>query len=396
MIILLRLKVNLALTIFLLSVCAVIVFGINVEKALVGCGEALIAKKSLRLYVIVTTVIYVATVQKTKHMFDRLISSLNIMVRDSRIVAMIGPAIVGFLPMPGGALMSAPLVDVSTKEMNLKPEFNTFLNYWFRHVWEFIWPVYASLLLFQTLAGIPMKTVILYLTPFTVLNIITGLIISFFYFRKHGIKRKPPRQKQSASRTARDFFEGVWPILLVIMLFFILSIPLHYSLPLVALVLTFVKRMSFKEVAEILFSKSIGKIMLLVAAVMIFQKIVIISDAFAALETGGMSVGMLVLVCFLVSFSMGLLTGLNIAFVGISYPILQPLLQVLPESQFMYMSLYVYVIGFAGILLSPVHFCLVLTNEYFKSTLYKVYKYLAPPGILLAIVSTILALVLGA
>jgi integral membrane protein (TIGR00529 family) len=283
-------------------------------------------------------------------------------------------------------------VDISTKKMNLEPEFNTFLNYWFRHVWEFVWPVYSSLLLFQTLSGIPMKTIILYQIPFTFFNIITGLIISFFYFKKHGIKREKPEKTGSFKQTVKDFFEGVWPISLVILLFFIINVPLHYSLVIVALVLTLVKRLHPKEAAKILFSKSMGKILLLVATVMIFRQVIVISDAFADLNTGGISREMLVLVCFLVSFSGGLLTGLNIAWVGISYPILYPLLQTLPQEQFVLLSIYVYVVGFAGILLSPVHFCLILTNEYFKSSLGKVYKYLGPPGILLAILSTILAL----
>lgn len=394
MIILLRLKVNLGLTIILLSAYTVALFGVNVEMALVSCGQALIAPKTVRLYIIVTMVIYVAAVQKEKNMFNRLIASLNTMVRDSRIVAMIGPSIVGFLPMPGGALMSAPLVDISTKKMNMEGEFKTFLNYWFRHVWEFIWPVYSSLLLFQTLSGIPMKTIILYQIPFTFFSIIAGLIVSFIYFKKHGIKREKPENTGSFKQTVRDFFEGVWPISLVILLFFILSVPLHYSLIIVALVLTLVKRLSPKEVAGILFSKSMGKILFLVATVMIFRQVIEISDAFASLKTAGISKEMLVVVCFLVSFSGGLLTGLNIAWVGISYPILYPLLQMLPYDQFVLMSIYVYVVGFAGILLSPVHFCLILTNEYFKSSLGKVYKYLGPPGIVLAVLSTVLALLI--
>ncbi|MCP5048285.1 MAG: DUF401 family protein, partial [bacterium] len=211
MIVLLRLKVNLAVTILLLSVQTVLLFGVNVETSAIAWAQALVAGKTLKLMVIVASVIYIASVQKIKHMFDRLISSLNTMVRDTRVVAAMGPAIVGLLPMPGGALMSAPLVEVSTREMNLEPEFNTFINYWFRHLWEYVWPVYSSLLLFQALSGIPMKTVILYQAPFTLLNILTGAAICYMYYKKHGIKRGVPPGKTSFSRTVKDFFEGVWP-----------------------------------------------------------------------------------------------------------------------------------------------------------------------------------------
>lgn len=394
LIILLRLKIHLALTIFLLSVYTVVLFRIDLKTALTAAGQAMVKQGTWQLLVVIVMVIYIAAVQKAKKMFDRLVSSLNSIIRDSRIVAMVSPAIVGFLPMPGGALMSAPLVEISTKKMNLKPEFNTFLNYWFRHVWEYVWPVYVALLFFETLSGIPLKTIILYQAPFSLLNIITGLIVSFLYFKKHNIKRQKPHKMTTFSQTLKDLFEGVWPILLVILLFFILSVPLYISLVLVALILTLVKHLKAKEIANTLFNKDMGKIILLIASVLIFKEIIEASNAFATLRTMEVSVGMVVGSIFLVSFSMGFLTGVNSAFIVISYPILLPLIQSLPPEHFVFMSVYVYVIGFAGILLSPIHFCLVLTNEYFKSNLYHVYRYLAPPGIVLVVISTVLALIL--
>ena len=394
LIILLRLKIHLALTIFLLSAYTVVLFQIDLKTALNAAVQAIIKQGTWQLFVVIVMVIYIAAVQKAKKMFHRLVSSLNSIIRDSRIVAMVSPAIVGFLPMPGGALMSAPLVEISTKKMNLKPEFNTFLNYWFRHVWEYVWPVYVALLFFETLSGIPLKTIILYQAPFSLLNIVTGLVVAFLYFKKHNIKRQKPDNTTTFSQTLKDLFEGVWPILLVILLFFILSVELYISLVLVALILTLVKRLKAKEIVNTLFNKDMGKIILLIASVLVFKEIIEVSNAFAALRTMEVSVGMVVGSIFLVSFSMGFLTGVNSAFIVISYPILLPLIQSLPADHFVFMSVYVYVIGFAGILLSPVHFCLVLTNEYFKSNLYHVYRYLAPPGIVLVVISTILALVL--
>lgn len=394
LILFLRFKLNLSLAIFLLTVYTVILFRVNAGVALGAAGKILIEDRTIRLGIIIVMVLFVADVLKARKMYDKLISSLNTMVRDRRIVALVAPAIVGFLPMPGGALVSAPLVDVSTKKMNLKPEFSTFLNFWFRHVWEYVWPVYAGLLIFHEYSGIPLKTIILYQTPFTLLNIATGLIVVSLYFKKHKIMRDKPKDTGSFSRTFTDFFEGVWPIFLVILLFFILSIPLHLSLTLVALVVILVKRVTPKEIARIFFSKAVIKTLILIGMVMVFQGIIQVSDAFGVLSTMAVPRGMIVLFCFLVAFSMGFLTGVNTSFIILSYPILQPLLQTLPETGALYMSIYVYVIGFAGILASPVHLCLVLTNEYFKSSLYKVYRYLAPPVAVLSIVSTVLVLVL--
>jgi len=163
-------------------------------------------------------------------------------------------------------------------------------------------------------------------------------------------------------------------------------------LVLVALVITLVTRLSLSEISGHIFSKFIFKTLLLLAVVMIFQKLITVSDAFETLKSMEISLALVVFFCFFVSFFMGFLTGVNTAYIVIAYPILFPLIQGLPN--FFYLSIYIYVVGFAGVLCSPVHLCLVLTNEYFKSSLYKVYKYLSFPVAILVLVSTAFALFL--
>lgn len=69
--------------------------------------------------------------------------------------------------------------------------------------------------------------------------------------------------------------------------------------------------------------------------------------------------------------------GLTIAFVGTTFPILISLLRILNETQYMlpYMMLAL-VSGFVGVLLSPLHLCLLLSNEYFQTPLTPVYRFL--------------------
>ncbi|MGE5341158.1 MAG: DUF401 family protein [Candidatus Omnitrophota bacterium] len=394
LIVLLRFKVDLALTIFILSFYTVLLFGVRLETALIESAKVMIDAKTIQLLIITTMVLYVESVQRSRHMFDKLISSLNSVMRDKRIVALVAPAIIGFLPLMGGALISAPLVDVSTKNMNIKPEFKAFINYWFRHPWEYVWPVYASLVIFEMLSGIPLKTIILYQAPFTLLNIVTGLTITGIYFKRHHVKREVPKEIKTFTETVKDFFQGIWPLLLIIVLFFFVSVPLHITMLIVAAVLTFFQRLSPKEIFAMFFTKPTWRIVVVIGAVMVFQHMIEISNAFKSLNAMHMSVVSVVAFSFLVSFSMGFLTGVNTAFIAIAFPILLPLIKHLSPDRFLPISLYVFVIGFAGILLSPLHLCLVLTNEYFKSSLYKVYYYLLPPGIFLSVIATVLALTL--
>src|SRR5262245_21057910 len=54
------------------------------------------------------------------------------------------PALVGLVPMPGGAVVSAPLIDRSLGSAEVSATDKNLINYWFRHVWEVSWPLYPS------------------------------------------------------------------------------------------------------------------------------------------------------------------------------------------------------------------------------------------------------------
>jgi len=387
---LLRWRRNLTLAVSGATLAAVLLFHIPVKSALTAAWEIIFHSGSLQLFAIVVLVIFLGSVQKETGMFDRLIRSLNSVIRDGRIVAMVGPAIIGFLPMPGGALFSAPLVEVSTRSMNLTPHFRTYLNYWFRHPWEFVWPIYAGLLLFQTMSGYSLRRIILYQAPFTLIHILGGLAISFIYYRRHGVGPMRPSDTNNFWGTVGDFLEGTWPIMGVIILFFGFGLPLHVALLISVLSVVMVKRLPPKKIMYHLWNGRMGRTLLLLAVVLVFQKIMLISHVFAAFEGSILSTPSAVLLIIGVSFTMGLLTGVNTAFIAIAFPILHPLIQGLPNA--FSLGVYVYVIGFCGVLLSPLHLCLVLTNEYFKSSLLKVYRYLLPSVFLIALVATILTL----
>jgi integral membrane protein (TIGR00529 family) len=391
LVLLLRWKVDLALAVFLITLLTVVLFHVNWltagRSALAGVSD----RTTLELFLIIVLVQYIGAVQKSRHMYDRLIDSLNTMIRDKRLVAMISPAIIGFLPMPGGALLSAPLVQVSTQRMKLKPAFNAFLNFWFRHDWELIWPLYAGLLLFQAMSRIPLRRIILFQLPFSLLHITMGLIVSFLYFRRHGIHREHPGARNGFHATLRDFFYGTWPILAVILLFFmkappLLPLPLHWALLLVAAVLTAWKKVGPREIGSIVLGRTTVRSLLVIAAVIVFQRVLQASSAFDMLKTMPVSLGMVVLFIFLVSFSVAFLTGVNTAYIAIAFPVLLPLIQHMPN--YFYLALYVYIIGYAGILVSPLHLCLVLTNEYFEAPLLEVYRYMAVPVLIMMTLAT--------
>ena len=73
---------------------------------------------------------------------NRLVRSTQALFKEPRLVSVVLPALVGILPMPGGALFSAPLVETSRTSPNTEGDVLAFINYWFRHIWEYFLPLY--------------------------------------------------------------------------------------------------------------------------------------------------------------------------------------------------------------------------------------------------------------
>jgi hypothetical protein len=85
----------------------------------------------------------------------------------------------------------------------------------------------------------------------------------------------------------------------------------------------------------------------------------------------------ILLVSVLLPLFVGLITGLTIAVMGISLPILIPLVHSIGDGSMMLpYVMVVMVCGFAGVLLSPLHLCLILSNEYFNVRMGSVYRHM--------------------
>jgi len=178
---------------------------------------------------------------------------------------------------------------------------------------------------------------------------------------------------------------------LAIVLIFGLRVSMVLALGITAVMTQIVSRLSLKDRAGLILKSLDWKSGLLIISVMVFKKILEVSGALESVTQAipAHSAGAYVLL-FAAPFIMGWLTGVNQAFVGISFPMLLPIFGVGHPD--MVLVMFAYVSGFVGILLSPVHLCLATTLQYFKATLRDVYKImLAPAAVVLG--AALLALV---
>ena len=78
-------------------------------------------------------------------------------------------------------------------------------------------------------------------------------------------------------------------------------------------------------------------------------------------------------------FIAGLVTGIAIGFAGAAFPLVVGLMSAEGSSLTPMATLVLaFTMGYAGMMLSPVHLCFVLTKEYFVAPFSRMYRYLVP------------------
>ncbi len=371
---LIKKKWDLGLVLFLGALLTALLFRLGLKTFAATTLGVLVSGETLGLIAIILLVLYLGTVLQTRGNFRMMVDSLKNLIPEPRLILALPPAFIGLLPMLGGALMSAPIVEEAAQRWKLAPAWKTFLNYWFRHIWEYCWPLYVNLILASAILQIPIKKISAVQFPFTVLAAALGLFILF--------KHVPFLPKENNDRKfLKDLFNlffSIWPIVLVIVLIFGFKLSMLLAMAIASLLTQIFLRMTIQERFKIIWKSISWRTVFLVAAVMVFKKLLEVSGALSSLtqifRPEGISAYLLL---FTVPFFLAFLTGVNHAYVGISFPILLPIFGAGHPD--MVLVLFAYVSGFAGILISPAHLCLVLTLEYFKANLRDIYKILLWP-----------------
>lgn len=139
-------------------------------------------------------------------------------------------------------------------------------------------------------------------------------------------------------------------------------------------------RYSLPQIMKTLRESLSIKALLLVAGIMVFQEVLRATGALAGISdffvTSQLPIPLLMA---LIPFIAGVMTGLTVGYVGITFPLLLPLMG--SGQPNLWLEALAFASGFAGVMLSPVHLCLVLTREYFEADTALVYHRLMAPSV---------------
>ncbi len=385
---LLRLKWNLGVVLAVASVVTGLLFGRAPGDLALDALTAAVDPLTLRLVAIVLLITFLGEVLRKTLQLEGLIHSLTGLFLDRRWLLALLPMLIGLLPMVGGAIFSAPMVEEASRGLNLSRERQTFVNYWFRHVLESVFPLYPSLVLAAALLSVPVRRLAASQWPLFLAALAGGILFGLVGTRRDGAAgdNRPDRKE-----TLVLLFKSIWPIALVLVLSLLIGLDLILALLITLVALIVAQRLGLRSLWDVGRHMPLGTAPIIVGA-MIFRQVLEASGAIdvASSSLGGLGIP-LPLIVFLAPFLSGLLTGLLTAAFAIGFPIGLPLCG--PDPVGSGWGLLAYTGGLVGILLSPMHLCLALTRVYFKAEWGGIYRRLLPAALLLTFVAVVVLLV---
>jgi len=370
-------------------------FSMHPLQILKSLGLSLIDETTLMLTLAIGLILLLSQSMSKAGQLTRIVTSFRRRFSHYRLSLAIFPALIGLLPMPGGAYFSAPMVE-SVGAEGLSPEHKTAINHWFRHIWEYSWPLYPGVIVGSALAGLTIGKFVLVHIPVTLLTV--GLGYLFLLTRLGSVRTVPEGPRDSSE----NFLYEILPIIIIVALSIIIGAMISYtrrrflivqalpdrtSLAIALGVGIFwvwkKNRMTSSQIMGIIRGKTVWVLIFTILGVMAFRQLLTDSGAVLGItqSLADREMPMIAISMFL-PFFVGMITGVTVAFLGTTFPILTALIaaQGLSGST-VSLTVLAYCSGFIGTFLSPVHLCLVLTKEYFKSDWAGIYRLLIAPSI---------------
>jgi integral membrane protein (TIGR00529 family) len=344
-------------------------------KVLIDAGADAV---TLNLVGALILIMVLENIIRKRGLLGQMTDTLSRVARDRRYTMAILPGVIGLLPSAGGAAFSAPMVQEAAGDISISPERRAFINYWFRHIWEYCSPLYPGIILVAAVTKIPLNSLLFSQLPLPVSVITVGALFCFRGVEGHAMPGE--RRKDDF----RDLVVSLLPIIASIVMVAVFKLNLSVAMAVIVVVLFAVYRYSLPEIALALKESVSLNIILMVFGIMSFKGMLEASGAIEALPRFFHESGLPpVAIFFALPFLVGLLTGLTVGFVGSTFPIIVAMTGGHPEPG---VITFAFASGFAGVMLSPTHLCLLLTVQYFKADLAGTYRLMYVPVLLVFLV----------
>ena len=378
-VVLLSMKKSLGAAMFLGSLIVGLSSTNNLSENIGGLIPTLIAgiidPIAIELIILVSLVAIFGFLMKELKLLNDLIDVARHYLSSIFFIITAIPSMIGVLPMPGGAVFSAPIIEPIGDQLKMSRARITSLNIYYRHLWYFIFPYMPSMIIASSLSDINVMTIALMHVPIVGIMIVIGWL--YYNNDKKKVIQKDINENDKIEEVKlMDALKVLLPFIIVLIPPLILDMSFVYAL-LVAIIYIILLRRDLFEWQYLLDGMNL-QLTVGVAGIMVFKAFIEGSEGVMILTEILINFGIpLFLLALVIPFIAGLLTGNHTGAIGISYPILLTLFT--ESSMYLLWHMIIFSSSYFGYVLSPFHLCNLMTVKYFNISLDKYYREIAVP-----------------
>ncbi|MEM4484050.1 MAG: DUF401 family protein [Candidatus Methanomethylicia archaeon] len=336
-------------------------------------------------YLILTSslIAFLAELYRLTTLIRDLGLSVARVLRSPKLAIVITPAIIGLLPVAGGALMSAPIVEALSGILGFNSELAVYANVWFRHTIFLVYPLSSLMVTISALTGTSIESLIFMQFPTSLFMILIGYLITFH--RRGGVHSS----NMVLEKAKTPLWFSIMPLFIslfsaIFLRIFFGDFGMTLGVFLGVLTIIFICRIDFRSILKAASDRRVRNIAFTAFSTMLLQKTFTLTGASSILSNflRGMGIPLMILEYFIPGV-LGLFTGSPLTGIVLSLPIIGGFIDVsVKDISRVYISSYLFYIA------SPIHLCYVYTAQYFNSNLSRSYRYLIP-SVLASLIFTI-------
>jgi hypothetical protein len=350
-------KVRISRALFVSATLMGIASGFTFSQLGICLADVFTQFASLNSIITVAGVGVVGILFRAYGLLGLIIENISKLVRHVKVCAMLLPAFMGLLPIPGGAMLSAPLSDAIGERLELTAPRRVSVNLSFRHTVFLVIPYCSTIVLVNSVSP-PFSMGLFLSLGFCFMCVVFAS--GYFLFLRNAPDIVNDIDKNERLPALRGLLTGLMPVLLI--LFFNNVIGLVSSLSVLLAIAATACIHRQKGFLKHVYKKFDFETVLLMCGIFYIQNVIKnmtrLTQFFVEmlLQSGGVAVFFMICgICFFMGFA----TGINL----VPMSIMLPIVFMLPAStsNILALSFIVLLWSFFGYYMSPLHLCHLLS-----------------------------------
>ena len=352
----------------------VILFGIPLGDAAKLMIQSVYEKDTLLVVGSFILVTFLQRIMENRKLLERAEMALQRLSGDRRMVCVIAPVIIGFLPSAGAVNICGAIVDKATGK-DLDVEEKTFVTSYYRHISESFSPTYNAILLALSITAVSTGQFVLFMAPMVVVLLVLGYV---FYLRKLSKGYEASEDEMIDKKEEfKQLLYCFWPLVLCIVLVIALNLSVIKVLPFIIVLSIIVYRLSLKEVLD--FAKTSVEWRIIFNTIILIYTGAIgkLPDLFAGSAIPQFA-----------AFGIIMFLGTIISGANSMIVLLIPLAFASIPNAGAGLLVYLMALSYAAMQISPTHICLAIITEYFRVSWGQLMKKTIPVIVVFVVILT--------